>query len=199
MRTALRRATIGVGAYVTAYLLMAIATIPLRSRILKATFPGGESTSDLWHVYEAAGQPVWKAVGMVLLNAHLVPLRVAPKPNSITWKNPLVATEVGADWLFLVPALACFVGGLAVVVLSPKSGPVPWAVGAYLAIGYGVTAVGSAFVVPITVGTATVRPALVNPVSLAWPLAVVGFPLVFGAIGAFVAQSPVLHRRQSPS
>lgn len=198
MRTALRRATIGVGTYVTAYFLMAIATIPFRSRILKATFPGVESASDLWHVYEAAGQPVWKAVGLVLLNAHLVPLRIAPEPNSITWKNSLAATGAGADWLFLVPALACFVGGL-VVVLSAKSRPVPWAVGAYLAIGYGVTAVGSAFVVPITVGTATVRPALINPVSLAWPLAVVGYPLVFGAIGAFVGQSPVLHRRQSPS
>lgn len=198
MRPALRRAIAGVGTYLGAYLLMAIATVPIRSRVLKATFPGAESVSDLWHVYEAAGQPVWKAVGLVLLNAHLVPLRIEAQPNVVTWKNPLVWTA-GADWLYLVPAVACFAAGLAVVLLSEKSTPIPWAVGAYLAIGYVATAVASTFLVGITAGAATARPALLSRVSLAWPLAMVGYPLVFGSLGAFAAQTPLLEGFRSPN
>lgn len=192
MRTALRRATVGVGTYVAAYLLMGLATVPVRSRILKATFPAsgsGESVSALWHVYASAGRPVWKAVGWILLDAHLVVLRVAPEPNSITWKNPLVVA--GVDWLYLVPAVACVGGGVAVVRVTSEPAPVALAVGTHLAVGYASAAVASAFAFRLAVGTASVAPALVNPVSLAWPIAAVGFPLVFGSLGAVVGRTPL--------
>lgn len=197
MPSALRRATIGVGTYIAAYLLMGLATVPVLSRIMKATFPGVEGSSALWHTYTAAGQPVGKAIGWTLLNAHLVTLRIAPEPNSITWKNPLV--WAGVDWLYLAPAVACVIGGVAVVRSSTQSDPIPLAVGTHLAIGYASAFLVSVFVFRLTIGTATVRPSLISPASVVWPLAVIGFPVVFGSLGAVLGRTSVLYRPQSHS
>lgn len=197
MHTVLRRSIAGVGTYVGAHLLTWLTTLSILPRILKAPSVGGEDVSSLWHVYDAAGQPVWKAVGWVLLGAHRVPLRIKFGPGSYSWTDLMGAAA--PDWLYLIPVITCFAGGLTVVLLSPKPAPIEWAVGSHLAIGYAIAAVTSAFVVELTMDTAAVFPALMNPSSLVWPLAVVGFPLLFGSLGAVVGQTSLLHRFRSTS
>jgi len=200
MSRPLRDIGAGVGTYILGYVLMGLVAFSSLERLVQATFDGVEAphVSDLWGVYEAAGQPVWTALGWVWLNAHWVILRIEHEPNVITWKNLISAS--GTTWLYLVPALACVLGGMAVALV--RDGPViEVAVGAYLAMGYTLAAVASTFAfglsVPLDGGTATVAPSLINRVSLVWPIATIGHPLVFGSLGAAIGSTTSLQSRLS--
>ncbi|RBI60278.1 hypothetical protein DMJ13_18210 [halophilic archaeon] len=146
----------------------------------------------LWLAYTDAGQPFWKAVGWVLLNTHSIPVDthfIGPSLSGGT----TVDVVGGYEWLYLVPAVACLLGGAATVVLSANSSPIELAVGSYLAVGYAGTAVLSASIFEINTSKAGVGMMMrLSTWNMTWLIAIVGYPLVFGTLGAFIAQSPLL-------
>lgn len=166
------------------------------------------ATANLWQIYTDAGQPVWKPFTWLVLSVRSVPLRVQIR-GGWAWHG-LMRNQTGApDWLYLIPAIACFSGGVAVVILSSKPDPIEWGIGSHLAIGYTTAGVASAVVSRLTIerailvgrvteeSTATIITRLINPVSLIWPLAMVGYPLLFGSLGAVVGQSSLYQRTRS--
>ncbi|WP_458187325.1 hypothetical protein [Haladaptatus sp. NG-WS-4] len=189
-----RRIGAGIGTYLLSYLLVGLATIPLLPRILQPSRdPSGEARM-LWLAYTDAGQPVWKAVGWVLLNAHFIPVNAHFRGAGLSG-GTTVGVVGGYEWLYLVPVVACLLGGAAIVVLSDDSSPVAPAVGSYLAVGYVPTAVLSAPLFAINTSKAGVGMGDESGhLFLRGVLAVRPrrLPLVFGTLGAIVAKSPLL-------
>lgn len=195
MNRALHRLGAGVGTYGLTYLLVGLVTMPLFPRILQSSrWAAGESL-PLWMAYTEVGRPFWKAVGWVLLGIHRIPLDVRYRPPEATLGRDVLLVA-GYEWLYLVPAIACFLGGAATVALSADSSPIDLAVGSYLAVGYAGAAVLSTVLFRVTTTKASVRPLLLGHWNPAWLLLIVGYPLVFGTIGAFAAKSPLLQRIQ---
>lgn len=75
----LRRSLAGVTAAVLAYLLTAVLAVLWLPRLLGR---GVNSPRNLWAGYEGAGEPVWAAIGWVLLAAHRVPLQIASSDST---------------------------------------------------------------------------------------------------------------------
>jgi len=177
-------------------------------RIFQAASEGTAGT-NLRQLYTDAGQPVWKAVTWLVLGVHFVPLRVLGPRGNWAWQT-LMRNQTGApDWLYLIPAIACFAAGMTVILVSSEPDPIEWAIGSHLAIGYTAAGVASAVVSRLTIETAivlgrvpvdapaTIVPRLINPVSLIWPLAMVGYPLLFGSLGAVVGQSSLVQKSRT--
>lgn len=203
MQTVIRRIFAGVGAYIGVGFLTWLSASSLLPRIFKV------ASEDLWQIYTDAGQPVWKAVSWLVLSVHFIPLRVQPPDGGSVWRT-LMRNQIGApDWLYLIPAIACFAAGVTVVFVSSEPDPIEWAIGSYLAIGYTTAGVVSAVASRLTIetvylvgrvpidATATIAPGLINPVTLIWPLAMVGYPLFFGSLGAVVGQRSLSQRTRS--
>lgn len=195
MNRSLHRLGAGVATYGLTYLLVGLVTMPLLPRMLQSSrWAAGESL-PLWQAYTEVGRPIWKAVGWVLLGSHRIPLAVKYRTSELTLGRDVLLV-VGYEWLYLVPAVACILGGAATVILSTDSAPIEVAIGSYLAVGYAGAAVLSMILFRVTTNKAVVKPLLLGRWSPEWLLFIVGYPLVFGTLGAFAAQSPLLQRIQ---
>ena len=182
---ALRRSLAGVTAAVLAYVITAVLAIPWLPRLLGR---GQASPRHLWMGYETAGEPVWAAVGWILLTAHRIPLQVAATDSTFLGYLPLES----APWLFLGGPLACFVVGAAVVQHADESTGVASAVGAFVTIGYLCAILLGAFLFRVYTGQILIAPALWNTFSLSWLVVVPLIPFVFGTVGASVGSEPAL-------
>jgi hypothetical protein len=194
MNRALQNVGYGVLTYLFGCLLAAVAALSGTLDVILQSSPGGvgsDGASAAWQVYAAAGRPVWKAVDWVYLNAHGVPMRIMSEPGAYTSINPLF--ESGVAWLYLVPPVACLVGGAVAATRTTSTG-LPVAVGAYLAVGYVGAGVASAFLAVARTPTQFAMPALVNDVAMYWPVVLAGVPLAFGTLGAALAASPTASR-----
>lgn len=195
MNRALHRLGAGVGTYGLTYLLVGLVTMPLLPQMFQSSrWAAGESL-PLWLAYTEIGRPVWKAIGWVLLGTNRIPLDVkAQTPELMVGRDVMLVA--GYEWLHLIPAVACLLGGAATVVLSTDSSSVEMAVGSYLAVGYSGAAILSTVLFGVSTSRAIVRPLLLGYWNPFWMLFVVGYPLVFGTVGAFAAKSPLLKRIQ---
>ncbi|WP_152529870.1 hypothetical protein [Candidatus Halobonum tyrrellensis] len=188
-RSALRSVGSGVGAAVVAYALTGLVALSLLPRLITQATPTGEE-SGLFQAYEAAGQPLWRAAGWILFNENFIPISVSSEGE--TTYGILVPTLAGAEWLFVIPALACLLGGLVAVRLTTTSSTIPVAVGAYLTVGYTLITLVAALLFTMTAAGYTVQPNLLSGSTLIWPLVIVGYPLIFGSLGAVIATSPLV-------
>lgn len=208
MQTVIRRIFAGFGAYISVGLLTWLTSVSMLPRILRAASEG-MGDANLWQIYTDAGQPVWKAVTWLVLSVHFVPLRVQQPGGGWAWQTLMRNQTAAPDWLYLIPAISCFAAGVTVIFFSSEPDAIEWAIGSYLAIGYTIAAVASAVLSRLTIetvividraavdATATIVPRLLNPVTLIWPLAMVGYPLLFSSLGAVVGQSSFLQRARS--
>ena len=127
--------------------------------------------------------PVWKAVGWVFYNAHVVSLQLpAFGPGSAS--RSLIGDGGAPTLLYVVPPLVILLvsAGLAwwVAAETPAAGATA---GATVTIGYLVPVAIGAFLVRYTIQDAFIGPALASAVLLAG----IVYPLVFGAIGGGLA------------
>lgn len=185
MIPALRRSLAGVTAAVLAYLLTAVLAVPWLPRLLGRA---ANSPRNLWAGYESAGEPVWAAIGWVLLVAHRIPLQVASSDGTFVGYLPLGT----APWLLLCGPLACFVVGVVVVQHADEDAGIPAAVGAYLFVGYLCAILLGAFVLRVSTGEILIAPALWNTTSLSWMVVVPLVSLAFGTAGAYVGSEPAI-------
>lgn len=125
--------------------------------------------------------PVWKSVGWVFYNAHLVPTVVA-NPN-VDVSGSFVGGEGFTALLYPLPALLILGAGY-VLARSLGAGTLrrvdAAAVGATVTVGYLALSLVGLYVFV----HGDVRPAVVRGVALAG----VGFPLLFGVAGGLVAR-----------
>ena len=127
--------------------------------------------------------PVWKAVGWLFYNAHLVETRV-PGFGGPRTVNFIAETEAGSvPVLYLLPPVVLLGAGAAVALVAGVDAPdAGTGAGLLVAVGYLPLAVVGALLVGYPIGDGQVAPDLVTAVALAG----VVYPAVFGAIGGGV-------------
>ncbi|NEU55935.1 hypothetical protein [Halorussus sp. MSC15.2] len=192
MRTALHRIASGALAYVVSYVLIGLVTVPRLGQYLVRASDDAVTVLDVYH---SAGSPLWQAVGWFTLNAHGVSIDIAAVRDTGNFvSDGGMWLGILPGWLGLVPIVACLLVGVAVSATN-RSSPVSMGVGAYMAPGYLFTMLLSTVVFAGTVGPVTASARVLFPGNYPggrWLLFVVLTPLVFGSLGAFLGQSPVL-------
>ncbi|MFB6080252.1 MAG: transporter, partial [Haloferacaceae archaeon] len=131
--------------------------------------------------------PVWKAIGWLFYNAHLVETRI-PGFGGPRTVNFIADAQAGSvPVLYLLPPVVLLGAGAVVALIAGMDAPgVGAGAGALVALGYLPLALVGALVVGYHVGDGQVAPDLVTAVALAGVL----YPAVFGGgggalVGAF--------------
>jgi hypothetical protein len=126
--------------------------------------------------------PPWKAVAWLYFNAHFVDVQVVAIGRTEAL-NLVARTGGNASLLYALPPLV-LVGAVALVTFlaNARSARLGAVGGAAAAAGYAVCAVATALLSAHAIGAVEVRVGLL----LAFALAGVAYPLVFGAIGGLL-------------
>lgn len=174
MRPRNRRLVAGVLTSCLAYALTALAVLPWKARFL--------------HYNPDA--PYWVAAGWAFLATHGADI-VVSQPGRIGYLNPVY--QDGFQWLLVFPILASFVGGVVAVRMSSLRATVSTAIGSYLAVGYLFATFASFFLFRTTTttdgATVTVQSDVLGAL---WVFPAFLIPMVFGSLGAWSGQSPLL-------
>lgn len=187
MRVAYRRIIGGVLTYALGFVLTGLVAYPWLDQILRGA-PG--SSSGPYHVYRIANEPLLTAVGWILLSVHRAEM-VVRQPGMVGHLNPV--QQAGFGWLLVVPAIACFIGGLVTGLTSSRSTPNSVFVGMYQAIGYVFAMTVSFFLLRLRViDSGTSIMASPDILSILWLFPAIALPLIFGSLGAFLSRSPIV-------
>lgn len=193
MNTALQRVLAGTLAFVVSYVLIGLATV---TRIAQYLTPDTIPGVTVLEVYRSAGRPQWQAIGWFTLNVHGIPVTVSIDKGHLVSQELLV--HEGALWLGIVPGwfgfapmVACLVVGAAV---ATRGGPTPSAaIGTWMAAGYFVAVLLSTYLFSGAVGPVNAHFDLIGTYPPEkWLLPVILYPLVFGSVGAYLAQSHLI-------
>lgn len=184
MRVFTRRVAWGVLTALLTYLATAVA---VRDRLTALLAPVGPESAPgpLARAYTTAGEPFAQAVGWVFLSSHRLPL-FAVGPEEVLAIGLHVPAASGAVWLYGVPAAGCLVGGALVATLDGPADPLP--VGGGLAVGYVPAVLAGVGLFRGGSGAVAVYPNVASVVTVDWPLAVVGYPVVFASLGVLVVR-----------
>lgn len=177
MRVLTRRALAGVVTALGTYLLTAYT---VRGRLPEVLTGAGEPLARAY-----AAEPFEMAVGWVFLTSHRIPL-YAVGPEEVLAIGLHIPLAAGAAWLYAIPAVGCLAGGAAVGLLDGPADPL--AVGGTVAVGYVPAVFGGVLVFRGGSGPVAVVPNVASVVTVDWPIAVVGYPVVFAALGALLVQ-----------
>lgn len=163
-----------------AYLLGYLVTYVTQGGIVEERLRGFNVVAGL---FGADPIPVWKAVGWLFYNAHLVETRI-PGLGGPRTINFVAEAEAGAvPLLYLLPPAVLLGTGAAVALLGGVDAPDAGGVaGLLVVLGYLPLAVGGALAVGYPIGEGQVGPDLVTAVGLAGLV----YPAVFGAVGGAV-------------
>lgn len=197
MYAALRRVIAGACAFVLTYLIVAIVAA---SRISHYLTPDPGNGPTVLSAYRAAGEPLWQGIGWLALNTLGIPISVSVEPGYVVVHANLVYD--GSLWFGVIPGVfgfvpmvACLLAGAGVVALSPTPSPVPLAVGAYMVPGHLSAVLVATFLFSGAAGPVEASFALTTLYPTAkWLIPTVVSPLLFGSVGAFLVQSPLIHR-----
>jgi hypothetical protein len=170
-------AVAGAAAYVLGYLVVYVT----QSDQVEEGLSGINFFADLF-----GGDPisVWRGVGWLFYNAHLVDVSVPSLIGAARSVN-FVSQADGGAYLFVVPPVLLVLAGLAAGRVAGAPTPVDGArAGALLAAGYLPLAVIGGFLFRVPVGDgASVAPDLITAVLLAGLV----YPAAFGALGGAVS------------
>jgi hypothetical protein len=167
-------AVAGAAAWLAGYLVTYVWT---RSAILSA---------DVYQGLEALGNapPVWKVVGWVFYDAHLVRTNVPGLFGTTSVVDLIARYEALSPGLYVVAPLALAVAG---ALLARRAGAADLAdgarTGALVVVGYLPLAAIGAYAIQVPVGERVASPDLVTAIALAG----LAFPLVCGAVGGALA------------
>jgi hypothetical protein len=167
-----RELAVGAGGGVGAFLVGYLATYLAVGSAVESSF--------VRQVIEAVGGdlPTWKVVGWVFFNAHAVSTRLPGLlgPESV---NLLSSADAFPAALYVVPPLALLATGAAVGLVAADRADA--GVGLAALVGVYLVAAGlGSVLVTVSAGDTSLGPATLPALALAG----LGYPLVFGGVGA---------------
>lgn len=174
----------GIGGGIIAYFLGYVITYVSHGSTVEEQLRAFNFLADLF-----GGDPVpsWQGVGWLFYNAHFVRTRI-PGLGGPRSENFIAAGDDGTlTLLYLVPVVALFAAGFAVVTLGSDDEADELATGAVdgaaVVAGYLPLAVLGLFVFAYSIGDGSIEP---DPIASVF-LAGIIYPVVFGGLGGAVA------------
>lgn len=175
------------------YLLTLAAIRPRLPALLVPVGREERPVGPLARAYTTGGEPLTEAAGWVFLSVHRIPL-YAVGPEEVLAIGLHVPLAADAVWLYGVPAAGCLLGGAVVALWEAPVDPLP--VGGGVTLGYVPAVLVGVLLFRGPVGAVAVVPNLASVATIDWPIALVGYPIVFGTLGAaLVREVGVLRAR----
>jgi hypothetical protein len=177
-----RTALTGAGAGAVAYLLGYLVTYVTQRGVVADRLRAFNAVADL---FGGDPIPVWKAVGWLFYNAHLVETTV-PGIGGARTVNFIADAEAGSlPVLYLLPPVLLLGAGAAVALLGDGTPRASALAGALVVLGYLPLALLGAVVVGHPAGGERIGPDLVTAGALAGAV----YPAVFGAVGGAIGSA----------